>query len=84
MSPVQHITCANRNTSGTIVRLGGEGWSLSRHEAIVGLMTDRFQLRLWLGNDEYVVGVRGDSSDAYLVLEPDARPLHTITGLPSC
>jgi hypothetical protein len=28
--------------------------------------------------------VRGDGTDAYLVLEPDEKPLHEVEGLPSC
>ena len=78
------VTCANKNPSGVIVRIGGQGWSLSLHEAIVQISSQQLRLHLRLGNDYFDIGVRGEGSDAFLVLEPDARPLHEVAGLPSC
>jgi hypothetical protein len=78
------ITCANKNTSGVIVRVGGPGWSLDMHEAIKGLVTGQLRLNIRIGDTQHDVGVRGDGMDAYLVLEPDGTPLHEIDGLSDC
>jgi hypothetical protein len=78
------ITCANKNPHGVIVRLGGQGWSLSAHEAIVKITTLQLRLHIYLGDECFDIGVRGDGTDAYLVLEPDDKPLHEVEGLPSC
>ena len=78
------ITCANKNTQGVIVRVGGPGWSLEAHEAIMRLITHRVRLYILLGNTHYDIGVRGAGAHAYLALEPDGRPLADIDMLPSC
>lgn len=78
------ITCANKNHHGVIVRVGGPGWSLSTHEAIAKISSQQLRLHIRLGNELYEVGVRGDGGSAYLVLEPDAKPLHEVAELPSC
>jgi hypothetical protein len=78
------ITCANRNANGAIVRVGGQGWSLSTREAIVKISSQQLHLNIRIGNDYFDIGVRGDGTNAYLVLEPDARPLHAVTEIPSC
>jgi|FLYN01.1.fsa_nt_gi hypothetical protein len=78
------ITCANRDTRGGIVRIGGEGWSLSVHEAIVKLVSQQLRLNIYVDGRLYDVGVRGDGADAYLAVEPDGFPLHSLAGLQSC
>ena len=78
------ITCANKNPRGVIVRIGGEGWSLSVHDAIMKLSSNQLRLTLLFDNEVVEVGVRGEGSSAYLVLEPDGQPLHDLEGLPSC
>jgi hypothetical protein len=78
------ITCANRSTSGTIVRVGGQGWSLGVHEAIVKIMTGQLRLNILVGNKSFDVGVRGEANNAYLALEPDGQALHDFAELPSC
>ncbi len=78
------ITCANRRADGTIVRIGGQGWSLSVQEAIIKIVIGQLRLNLLLDNTFVAVGVRGDGSNAYLALEPDGRPLSAVDGLPSC
>lgn len=78
------ITCVNKNPNGMIVRIGGAGWTLSLHEAIVKLTTQEIRLNLLL-DDQYVdIGIRGDASDAYLVIEPEGQPLHEVIDLPGC
>lgn len=78
------ITCANKNPRGVIVRIGGEDWSLSVRDAIVKLSSRQLRLTLLFDNEMVEIGVRGEGSNAYLVLEPDGRPLHDLEGLPSC
>jgi len=79
------ITCANRNLNGTIIRIGGDGWSLSTYDAIMKLMSKQLRLNILIGDTRYDIGVWGEGSDAYLALEPDGRPLlHEIDGLLSC
>ena len=78
------ITCANKNTNGNIVRIGGPGWSLENHEAIVRIVSRRLRLNIVLDDTLYDVGVRGGGAGAYLVLEPSGRPLREIEALPSC
>jgi hypothetical protein len=78
------ITCANKNPNGLIVRVGGQGWSLSIHEAILKISSQQVRLHIRQGNDYFAIGVRGEGTSAYLVLEPDGRPLHEVVGLPSC
>lgn len=77
------ITCANRNANGVIVRVGGQGWSLSIREAIVKISSQQLHLNIRIGNEYFDIGVRGDGTSAYLVLEPDARPLHEVAAIPS-
>lgn len=78
------ITCANKNPNGVIVRVGGQGWSLAIHEAIVKMVSGQIRLSILVGNAVYDVGIRGDGEDAYLVLEPEGKPLHDLDGLRSC
>jgi hypothetical protein len=78
------ITCANKNPNGVIVRVGGQGWSLSIHEAIVKISSQQLRLHIRLDNEYFDIGVRGNGTSAYLVLEPDGTPLHNVSGLPSC
>lgn len=78
------ISCANKNLSGVIVRVGGVGWSLSHHEAILGIIQNRLRLHILIGNEFFDIGVRGEGNDSYLVLEPDGTPLHEVEGLQSC
>jgi hypothetical protein len=78
------ITCANKNQQGVIVRIGGDGWSLSTREAILKLMTGQLRLNILLGDERYTIGIRGEGSESYLALEPDGRPLREIDGLRSC
>lgn len=78
------ITCANKNMTGTIVRLGGVGWSLSHHEAIYRLNSRQIRLFITIGNESFDIGVRGEGDEAYLVLEPDAKALSSVEGLKSC
>ncbi len=84
MSSGFQITCANKNVSGMIVRIGGPGWSMKTHEAIVRIVTRRIRLNILVGDAHYDVGVRGDGVNAFLALEPDGTPLHEIDGLQSC
>ena len=78
------VTCANRNVNGAIVRVGGQGWSLSTHEAIVKISSQQLRLYIRLGNEYFDIGVRGDGTTGNLVLEPDETPLYDIELLPSC
>lgn len=84
MAPGFEITCVNRRADGTIVRVGGQGWSLDIHEAVFRIVTGQLRLNLFLDNTFVVVGVRGEGRAAYLALEPDGRPLSAVDGLPSC
>ncbi len=78
------ITCVNRDQRGLIIRLGGIGWSMQVHDALVKVISQ--QLRLYLRVDEtyFDVGVRGEGFDAYFVLEPGGSALHELNNLPSC
>jgi hypothetical protein len=78
------ITCINKNHRGVITRVGGNGWSLSTHEAIVKLSTGNIQLNLLINGEFQKVGVRGEGSDSYLVLDADGFPLHDLANLSSC
>jgi hypothetical protein len=78
------VTCANKNLNGTIVRLGGVGWSLSHHEAIYRLNSRQIRLFITIGDESFDIGVRGEGDASYLVIEPDAKALHEIEGLRSC
>ena len=74
------ITCANKNQHGVIVRVGGQGWSLSTHEAVRKLMSQQIRLHIHLGNEYFDIGVRGDGTEAHLVLEPTGIPLEELPG----
>ena len=78
------VTCANKNLNGTIVRIGGPGWTLSHTEAIFRLQESQLRLYISIGNRSFDIGVRGTGHDSYLVLEPDGEALHDIEGLVSC
>jgi hypothetical protein len=78
-----HITCANKNRGGTIIRVGGPGWSMSVQDAIMQILTGRLRLTLLMDNVYHDIGVRGDGPHAFLALEPDGKPLHDLE-LPSC
>jgi hypothetical protein len=78
------ITCANKNPNGVIVRVGGQGWSLSIHEVLVKISCQQLRLHICQGDMYFDIGVRGDGTNSYLVLEPDGTPLHDVSGLPSC
>ncbi|MEQ8672110.1 MAG: DUF3892 domain-containing protein [Aggregatilineales bacterium] len=79
-----HITCANKHPNGTIVRVGGDGWTLDLHEAISQLDGRRIRLTILIGNAYFDIGIREHDNTAYLVLEPDGKPLHEVDGLNSC
>lgn len=78
------ITCANKTPGGRITRVGGDGWSYETHEAIKKILTRQIRLKIRVDNQDREVGVRGDGTHAYLVLEPDGHPLHDMPGLQSC
>lgn len=78
------ITCVNKNPSGAIVRIGGQGWSLAAQEAIMKIITEQLRFCILLGGQYVEVGVRGDSSNHYLAIEPEGYALHEVAGLPSC
>jgi hypothetical protein len=78
------ITCANKNTEGVIVRIGGPGWSLSMQEFITRMVSETLRLNILLGNEYFDVGLRGEGNDTFLVLEPDGVALSEIEGLQSC
>jgi hypothetical protein len=78
------VTCANKNQHGTIVRVGGPGWSLGHHEAVHRILNHQLRLHIYIGDEVFDIGVRRNDKDAYLVLEPDAKPLDKVEGLSSC
>lgn len=78
------IICANRNVRGVIVRVEGEGWSLSTYEAIMKILSGQIQITIRINGVFQHVGVRGSGSDAYLALENDGYPLHNLPDLQSC
>lgn len=78
------ITCVNKSPGGQLVRIGGDGWSLPIHEAIVKMLSDQIRLFIRINEQEFEIGVRGNGTNAYLVLEPDATALHSIADLTSC
>jgi hypothetical protein len=77
------ITCINKNARGAVIRIGGSGWSLSAHDAIVKLISNQIRLIICVNEEIVPVGVRGEGFDAYLALEPDGFPLHNLA-FPSC
>jgi hypothetical protein len=78
------ITCANKSPGGQVIRVGGEGWSYETHEAIKKILTQQIRLKIRVDEQEMEVGVRGQGTHAYLVVEPDGYPLHDLHDLPSC
>lgn len=78
------ITCVNKDQRGLILRVGGVGWSMEAHDAIVKLITNKVRLNILLGNEYVEVGVRGEGFDSYLAIEPEGQALHLVEGLPSC
>ncbi|GAB4528968.1 MAG: hypothetical protein OHK0046_48440 [Anaerolineae bacterium] len=78
------VTCANKNQQGVIVRVGGPGWSLSLPEAIQKIDGQQLRLHIFIGDEAFDIGVRGSGNNAYLVLEPDAKPLSDVAELKSC
>lgn len=78
------ITCANKNQNGTIVRVGGQGWSLSHYEAIQKIVIKQMTLYISIGDKSFYIGVRGVGDDSYLVLEPDGKLLSDVEHLRSC
>jgi len=78
------ITCANKNQNGTIVRVGGPDWSLSRQEAIQKIIMKQIVLYISVGDESFYIGVRGEGHDSYLILEPDGPLLSEIEQLRSC
>jgi hypothetical protein len=79
-----HVTCANKNQQGDIVRVGGLGWSLSAQEAIQQLSRNALRLYIVIGDESFDIGVRGTGNHAYLALEPDAKLLSEVSELKSC
>jgi hypothetical protein len=77
------ITCINKNARGLLVRIGGEGWSLGIHEAVVKIVSNQMRFLIHTNGKSIQVGVRGEGFEAYLVLEPDGFPLHNLN-FPSC
>lgn len=77
------ITCLNKNSRGVVVRIGGQGWSLGAHEAIVKIISQQARYVIRINGDYVQVGVRGEGFDAYLALEPDGFALHNLN-IPSC
>jgi hypothetical protein len=77
------ITCINKNSRGLVVRIGGSGWSLGAHDAIVKVVSNQIRFSIRANGNLVQVGVRGEGIDAYLVLEPDGFPLHNLI-FPSC
>lgn len=78
------VTCANKNWQGVIVRVGGPGWSLSLQEAIQKIDGQQLRLHIFIGDEAFDIGIRVADNDAYLVLEPDAKPLSEVLELKSC
>ena len=79
-----HVTCINRNPAGLIIRIGGADWSMSLAEAISGLVYKRLRLTILIGNEYFDIGLRGQGSNTYLVVEPEGKALAVIEGLYSC
>lgn len=78
------ITCGNKDAGGTLVRVGGDGWSMAIHDAIVKLVSGQVRLFISIGEEAIDIGVRGEGSSSYLALEPDGYPLHQVIDLASC
>lgn len=78
------ITCANKNQNGTIVRVGGKGWSLSHHEAIQKIITNQISSYISIGDESFQIGVQGEGNNSYLTLEPEGKLLSEVEHLFSC
>jgi hypothetical protein len=78
------VLCANKNQSGTIVRLSGIGWTLSHQEAIFRINSRQIRLYISIGDESFDIGVRGEGDAAYLILEPEEKALSDVEGLKSC
>jgi hypothetical protein len=78
------ITCANKNPNGMLVRIGGASWTCSLREAVLKIESSQAHYSVRIEGKLMSVGIRGDSSDAYLVLEPSGYALHNLPDLPSC
>lgn len=78
------ITCANKNQNGTIVRVGGPDWALSHYNVIIRIKENQLRFHIFIGDDSFDIGIRGDGCDAYLVLEPEGKALHEVEELKSC
>lgn len=78
------ITCANKNQNGTIVRIGGSGWSMSQTDAIRKLIMNHITLNISIGDETFQVRVAGEGQDTYLVLEPGGKLLSEVEQLLSC
>ena len=77
------ITCINKNSRGFVERIGGNGWSLGAHEAIIKVISQQIRLTILINGQYIQVSVRGEGFDAYLALESDGFPLHHLN-FPSC
>jgi hypothetical protein len=84
MSAGFHVTCANKDIRGNIIRVGGPGWSLSVHEMVVKIVTGQLRFMVKVGDADYDIGVRGEGQQAYLVIESTGQALHDLDGLLSC
>lgn len=60
------------------------GWSLDIREAVVKIMSAQIRLYIQVKGQFVEIGIRGDGSDSFLVLEPDGFPLHNLPDFPSC
>ena len=78
------ITCINKDQRGAMVRLGGAGWSMQVHDAIVKLISHQLRLYIRVDDTFFDVGVRGDGFAAYLVLEPEGFALNELSSVASC
>ncbi len=78
------ITCANKNQNGLLTRVGGDNWSLGIQEAMTKLLSQQLRFYVQVDGTPTEVGIRGDGSETYLVLEPNGYPLHQLTSLQSC
>ena len=77
------ITCINRDSRGLVVRIGGIGWSLGAHDAIVKVISNQIRFSIRVNGELVQVGVRREGFDAYLALEPEGFRLHNLN-FPSC
>jgi hypothetical protein len=82
--PGYEILCANKSPDGLLIRIGGDGWSFSLHEAVVKLASSEIRLFVMQDGVEVEVGMRGEGTDTYLALEPDGFPVHELAEMPSC